>query len=319
MEKSSKTDMQVPVNVLLVYSKIMVDEINGRKDIPDDIRVMQYIIFAGMISHYGNEYIKDIVKAFKKTNFYSSEDERLYIYMIDNEVGDYDSRFDALLSNQSACLDEIVSPTLYLIKRNLYISGCDEFSDYQKLEDTVRCVNTVLNSINKGIVFEKGKLAKRSGLCVDSSVFFSDGNHLNQGLEYFINTLQVEDIMREILSIGDCDIADDEIRDAFVSIKNGDSIYKKGNRETYQKSIETIRPFYNDSTIKPVLVRSRISGRISDATRELDLNGNGETFRDFSRVVTEMFVDCHKEPKETEKQRQEAAVLIKKYIDVQHN
>lgn len=63
------------VNSLFEYSKRFVDQINTTKKFvcPKELREIQYLIFAGMISYYGFEHIQEIYDSFQKAGFHYSK------------------------------------------------------------------------------------------------------------------------------------------------------------------------------------------------------------------------------------------------------
>ena len=243
---------------------------------------MQYLIFAGMISYYGFEYIEEICQMFKETEFiYSS----MSMVNILKNLNLYNSQEENMLKvgkMPAFCVPGVVCDGKLTRKNSIFITTDYDLSPVDLLDSVAHECNHVVNSINKSILIDDGKVFFRTGLSVSGK---SDSN--GHGLEEGINVLQTADIINEILRLTEFDIDDPFIANAISNIKyaRGTSHSGKG----YEFLVPFIKLLYDNRTFCSVVKDARMSGDIDKIEWEFDRKVGKNAFSEL-KLCTDEFV-----------------------------
>lgn len=256
------------VNGLLNYSRCVVDQLCAHQERPRELRTMQYLIFAGMISYYGFDHIDAITEAFRKNKFYYTK-ERMADYLA-KQNGISKDTLEVLSKNDTCAyfyrsFPYNKSTNEYFSEGKIVISDSSHYAPDKLLELITHEVNHAVNSVCKGIIPVGNSFISRMG------VYTKDhrDNSLNKMiLEESFNTLQAAEIMDHILAFVDYRIDDPEIRYTLDSIKYATG--KKRQGIGYVQSTPIVRPLYENSKFNAVLKRKRIDGNIGDISNEFD-------------------------------------------------
>lgn len=251
---------QEAVNYILNYSKMVIDELNKGKSVPNELKELQYLIFAGMLSYYGFEEIETLCKAFKDSNFHYTNQSfdnyfethnirspRVKEMMKHGEVGAFVQYSTSQFMGR------------YNIGRDVYIlSKPGEAPDYF-LEKVIHEVNHVVNSVNNPICIRKGRKALRMGLYI-SDLQLGNKEMMGVTAEEDFNVLQSAEIMEHILNFTQYHIDDPKMRRALQKIK-----YAYGKKRTgigYDMSVPVFRALYDNPHFKCVVKKNRMAGTI---------------------------------------------------------
>lgn len=274
------------INSLFEYSKRFVDQINNTRNIrcPKELKEIQYLIFAGMVSYYGFEHIQEIYDSFQKTGFHYSKDS----------VYDLLSKFDKntaekFKNDPSSIPKAFLNRTTYLdnfsryhIQRDVYISdnGDEEYIDL--LEYTIHELNHVVNSIKYPICVRDSKKVSRVGL----AIVYSEGSEA-LSLEESINVLQTTDILLHILNFTQYDVQDQEIKYALDRIKHH---YGKERKSTgYEYTVPIVKPLYENKDFNHLLKEKRISADIKYIREEFDSKTKPGSFYKLASKFDEIY------------------------------
>ncbi len=277
------------VNSLLSYSKSVVDSICCGYDRPRQLKQLQYLIFAGMVSYYGFEYIDEITRTFKSTKFtlvgggstsefWDSRGANEYIKNIcaaDDTCASFDRTFHYdRNSKKFYCTGEV-------IVFDLAKSSPDDLLEYIAHE-----VNHALNGLKRALTPKDGLFVSRLGVY---RFDVSTGERTGRYLEETINTLQTAEIMDHILEFTNYKINDPEIKYYLDSIK-----YAAGKKRMglgYDDSLEIIRPLYDDRRYKLVTNNSRLSGHLNGMIKELDGKSGYGAFNRLCNSIDGIYMD----------------------------
>lgn len=253
------------VNYILSYSKTLVDNMNKGKIVPKELKNIQYIVFAGLIAHYGFEHVDTIYKAFNSSDFIYTKDnfgnitKNIKIYGINPD--------DISKVGSFVTLGTVRRPDGKLqINRKIVITDINkEEAPDMFLEKVVHEINHVVNSINQPVVLYQGVTSHRIGMSV-SEICGERG--FGRILEESFNVLQTADIMNEIISFSQYNILDPEIKSSLDKIK-----YAYGKERTgygYEFTAPLIRDLYNNRKFRNLVVSSRLNGLIKPIRIDFD-------------------------------------------------
>ena len=253
------------VNYILSYSKTLVDNLNIGKNVPRELKNIQYVVFAGLISHYGFEYVDTIYAAFNSSNFVYTKDSFSDIVRNINvngvNVRDAHNVGSFVTLGAKRRLDGKLQ-----ISRTIYITDNDQFESRAKfLEKVVHEINHVVNSINKPVVLYRGNESFRVGMSVSG---INGDAGFGRILEESINVLQTADIMKEILNFTQYKVLDPGIRLVLLRIKS--AYGRELNGYGYEATTPLVRGLYNNSHFKNLVVSSRLSGLINPIKTDFD-------------------------------------------------
>lgn len=253
------------VNDLLHYSKMCIDEIARKKKKSNDFIVEQYLIFAGMISYYGFEYIDTIYKAFSKSGFVNDPRTIKEFWGDDYLKEHYTPAF---------CEVGIVSQSnRYVIERDIHHLNCpnEVYGDF--FEELVHEINHCINSANSPICKRNSLPVYRTGISITAiHGIYCEAKYLEEAF----NTLQTAEIMNHILSFGQYSIEDSSMR----SILN--CLAERGTNQLgrgYEIITPEIYPLYSHPNFHQVLKDNRISGDLKTIRNNFDrIVGDGSFF-----------------------------------------
>ena len=253
------------INYILSYAKTLVDNMNKGRVIPKELKTIQYIVFGGLIAHYGFEHVDTIYKAFNSSNFVYTKDsfEELtknvnYHGIKNNEIGKVGS-FVSLSARPRLDGKMQINRTIYIMDNTK-----DEAPDLF-LEKVVHEINHVVNSVNQPIVLYQGVKSFRIGMSVSE---INGTRGFGRILEESFNVLQTADIMTEIVGFTQYTILDPEIKEVLDKIK-----YAYGQKRPgygYEVTAPLIRDLYNNRKFRNLVVGSRLSGLIKPIRVEFD-------------------------------------------------
>lgn len=263
------------VNYILSYSKTLIDNMNKGRSVPKELKTIQYIVFAGLISHYGFEHVDTIYKAFNSSNFVYTKDsfeditKNVKYHGIKNsEIGRVGS-FVSLSARPRLDGKMQINRTIY-ITDNTKDEAPDKF-----LEKVVHEINHVVNSVNQPIVLYQGVKSFRIGMSV-SEIGGTRG--FGRILEESFNVLQTADIMKEIMKLTQYDIVDPEIKSGLDRIRY--AYCQPRNGYGYEFTTPIVRELYNNRKFRNLVVGSRLSGLIKPIRIDFDSKvGEGSYYK----------------------------------------
>ena len=296
------------VNSLFSYSKSVVDQLCMNYDRPKELRNMQYLIFAGMVSYYGFEHIDVITEAYRKNQFIYTKDslrdclEKLGCVSrstLDNLSDDTIAVFlnEHFYNN---------STNTMFTEGKLVISDDMNYASDELLEYVTHEVNHAVNSVKKDIVPFGKKYKTRKGLIISD---YNSGEKRNVFMEEAVNTLQTEDFMDHILSFTDYKIEDTEIWYELDKLKNG--LGMKHEHRGYPIISSIVKPLFENRKFNYVLKERRIDGNVNFISSEFDAKAGTSAFDTLSRCIDRIQIsdDASKVSSEAR-----AKSLIKSYV-----
>ncbi len=274
------------VNYLLNYSKKLVDNATSGYNYCERLKEMQYLVFAGMVAHYGFDNIKEIYEAFRcKVNFLSRDD------LINNRYSEIDDDYkEMMLSGTVPTFTDIYlsddsNPFLGIINvvNSIYIYYNPNFIYNSMLEALCHEENHIVNSINRQIVFYNGKINVRTGLC-SASLFEKSNQFL--GLEEGINQLQTNDIMNEIINFTKFKIDDSMLSVALDKVRNCHY-----DSTAYRTILNEIRPIYISPSYKNIILPNRLNGNIENIYNDFNHRLGEDKFMELSTGIDNLVKD----------------------------
>ena len=279
------------VNALLNYSKIIVEQICGNYERPKELKSIQYLIFAGMISYYGFEHIDEITKAFRKNKFFYTKlpvVDFLQGQNVSNEVLD-------ILSQDDTCAYFYQnyfyrkSTGKYFSEGKVVVSDAKKYAPDMLLEYTTHEVNHAVNSVMKDITPVGKSFISRIGMHEKDHRTKSTKNMM---FEETVNVLQTAEIMDHILQFTNYKILDSEMRYTLDSIKYAADSKRMGLG--YYSVTPIIRPLYEDDKFKCVLKERRIDGNVSAISSEFDAKAGKDAFDSLSSCLDNAYLERNK-------------------------
>ena len=305
------------VNKCLDYSRKMVKQINHIKG-SNDLEDLQTIVFAGMLTYYGEENLDNIYLAFLKCNFV------LVDKTIEKVIRDkYELSQPVISKIVKHCpgtfydveagefVNKKTRKRSYKFDRTLYVQTDGSIGIDDLLQSVTHQMNHVINSIHNPVVSTVGAngygLASRMGVSFER---FASRTSDGYGLESSINDLQAEEIMDEILGFSFFDVTDSGVKrilDEAIVEKD-----KKENGTSFSELTEIIRPLYQSLTFNPVLIKGRLNGRIRTIENEFDENTEVGAYSDF-RLECDRLADSRISPLVANESREKVKSYVKQY------
>lgn len=278
------------VNSLLSYSKMLVDQLNKYKTCPQQLNALQYVVFAGMISYYGFEYVDTIYRAFAGPNFYyttSSLEEimksnNLFDPGIEKTLGNGEVGAFVLFRLEKNCFGNL------RINRDIYVIDELGTKPDELVEKLIHEVNHVVNSINNPVCIRNGKQAVRNGLSV---IEVDDSNRSYNMLEEAVNVLQSAEIMEHVLAFTQYDIKDPDVKRMLDKIK-----YAFGSKRDglgYEVIVPTVRPLFLNPDFKKVVKRQRMVGRIVPIKQNFEDKVGSGSYSEFCKSLDDLEASCN--------------------------
>lgn len=277
------------INELLEYSKNAIYYITHFNNFPDEIKSINSLIFAGMISYYGFEHVNEIYNAFLKTNF-SYTDKVLYDFVVQQKnvtqkMIDFVNNPDVMaFLDYDLRMDEFGK---YHINRRIYVSQYDRTPD-EFIENLIHEINHVVNSINFPIYVRNSDKIVRTGIAL---YWLNSDYSESSSFDEAVNVLQTAEIMEHILDFCDYHINDSEMKYVLDSIKCAHGKSRDGFG--YENIVPLVRPLYKDKTFKEVTELGRISGEIKSVREKFDNKTYKGAFLDISNGLDVLMTDIN--------------------------
>lgn len=294
------------VNGLLNYSKRIVDLICAHQERPCELRTLQYLIFAGMISYYGFEHIDAVTEAFKKNKFYYTK-EKIADYLAKQKGISKDTLDILMQDNTCAYFYQNFfyrkSTGEYFSQGKIVVSDSKHYAPDKLLELTTHEVNHAVNAVCKAITPVGNSFISRMGVYTKD---YRDNSFNKMILEESINTLQAAEIMEHILAFVDYRIDDPEIRYTLDSMR-----YAAGRKREgigYIEATPVVRPLYENNRFNTILKRKRMDGNIRDISCEFDSKLGYGSFNTLATYFDGIYSSSSKTSKSN------AERLVKQYV-----
>lgn len=272
------------VNSLLNYSKCVVDQICSSYHRSNELKRIQYLVFAGMISYYGFEHIDEITTVFKKYKF-------LYI---DEAIPDFLSRQSNVSRKSLSFVDDSTMALFHPVYSKsgsasstggeIILSKYYNVSPDMFFELATHEVNHAVNSVNRGSCKINGNLVTRMGIYTRNHGLDTRKNYI---FEESINTLQAAEITEHILNFANYNIEDRDIKYCLDSMRYAAN--KKRPGCVYTDTVGMIRPLYNKPDFNRCLKEGRITGYIQNIEKVFDYKAGKNSFCRLSGICDSIF------------------------------
>ena len=273
------------INDNLKLSRMMVRQINHIKK-EDGLEDLQTLVFAGLLTYYGQDKLNDIYMAFLRCHFIPVD-------------GDFDEFLREKYRFNSATIGNIkkhCAGTFYDVEahefvnkktrkrryefdRRIYVQNDGNIDTDELIRSVVHQVNHVVNSIHNPVVATYSSngsgLSSRMGLSYER---FNTRSSEGYALEESINKLQTDEIVDEILGYAYFEL--DDVRDKTMVAKAVDAASKK-EQIVHDELTEMIRPLYENRSFNDVLVNNRVSGLLKAIEREFDSKTSEGAYSEF--------------------------------------
>lgn len=273
------------INDNLKLSRMMVRQINHIKK-EDGLEDLQTLVFAGLLTYYGQDKLNDIYMAFLRCHFIPVD-------------GDFDEFLREKYRFNSATIGNIkkhCAGTFYDVEahefvnkktrkrryefdRRIYVQNDGNIDTDELIRSVVHQVNHVVNSIHNPVVATYSSngsgLSSRMGLSYER---FNTRSSEGYALEESINKLQTDEIVDEILGYAYFELED--VRDKTMVAKAVDAASKK-EQIVHDELTEMIRPLYENRSFNDVLVNNRVSGLLKAIEREFDSKTSKGAYSEF--------------------------------------
>ena len=273
------------INDNLKLSRMMVRQINHIKK-EDGLEDLQTLVFAGLLTYYGQDKLNDIYMAFLRCHFIPVD-------------GDFDEFLREKYRFNSATIGNIkkhCAGTFYDVEahefvnkktrkrryefdRRIYVQNDGNIDTDELIRSVVLQVNHVVNSIHNPVVATYSSngsgLSSRMGLSYER---FNTRSSEGYALEESINKLQTDEIVDEILGFAYFVLED--VRDKTMVAKAVDAASKK-EQIVHDELTEMIRPLYENRSFNDVLVNNRVSGLLKAIEREFDSKTSEGAYSEF--------------------------------------
>lgn len=301
------------VNRFLGTCKHYVDTAFENKDVPKELKELSYLVFAGMYSFYGDEYLEDIFKTFRDTRFLYSKNGTI------EEISKLDitpKSIEFFKNNNATAFCELYIKPFEDIRsatvdRSVILYGRKDISKLEFMENMVHELNHVLNSRNKPKAIIKGVNHMRLGMSYKEIDGTGSGKTDNKILlEETFNTLQSAEIMNCILGLVDFNINDPEIERSVSKFRPYSGVIRTGC--AYDYFLPILRPLYQNRDFNFVMKKSRMSGYVREIGSDFDLKvGTGS----FGRLAVAIDgIGMYSTVDNYRTKRAEADQLVKQYV-----
>ena len=264
------------VNYIISYAKTLVDHINDGKNVPRQLKSIQYVVFAGMIAHYGFDYVDTIYKAFSSSNFVYTKDSFEDITKNISLPGIKNRNITQVGSFVMLGAKENFGGNVQ-INRTIYITDNDEHESFDRfLEKVVHEIDHVVNSVNNPVVMYRGSKSFRIGMSVSE---IGGERGFGRILEESVNVLQTADIMKEILSFSRFKVLDPGVGYVLCRIRTA-AKYPRVEGYGYELTTPIVKDLYSNKKFKNLVVGCRLNGLINPIRVDFDSKvGEGCYFR----------------------------------------
>lgn len=269
------------VNKLIDYSVLVVDNICDSYNVPKEIRQTQYLVFAGMISYYGFDYIKEITEAFKKNKF-------IYINEpIPEFLAKRTSSSKKLIDSRTCAMYRPIYRDIY---GDLNVSGEIILSSYYRnppaevLENMAHEINHAVFSVNLPGRVINGQFSNRMGIYTRN---YTTDVRTNYILEESFNSLQAAEIMGHVLNFTNYNVKNRGVRYCLDSMRY--AVNGKRMESGYGTVISVVKPLYEEKKFNVILNSGRLSGYISNIENVFNAKVGNGTFKTLSGLCDSIY------------------------------
>lgn len=273
------------INDNLKLSRMMVRQINHIKK-EDGLEDLQTLVFAGLLTYYGQDKLNDIYMAFLRCHFipvdgdfdkFLREKYRFHSATIGNIKKHCAGTFYDVEAHEF--VNKKTHKRRYEFDRRIYVQNDGNIDTDELIRSVVHQVNHVVNSIHNPVVATYSSngsgLSSRMGLSYER---FNTRSSEGYALEESINKLQTDEIVDEILGYAYFELED--VRDKTMVAKAVDASSKK-DQIVHDELTEMIRPLYENRSFNDVLVNNRVSGLLKAIEREFDSKTSEGAYSEF--------------------------------------
>ena len=137
-------------NLFLESCRDWMNKINeGREYYSEDFKEQQFLIFAGMLSYYGYEYLDEIVEVFKETEFFYVEIDYEDFKKENPEFSLQFAENPIALTRRAVCLE--LFPLRLALDNTIWLFVQNNYSKRDWLEIVIHEVNHIVNSVNNSL------------------------------------------------------------------------------------------------------------------------------------------------------------------------
>lgn len=251
-------------NLFLESCRDWMNKINeGREYYSEEFKEQQFLIFAGMLSYYGYEYLDEIVEVFKETEFFYVEIDYEDFKKENPEFSLQFAENPIALTRRAVCLE--LFPLRLALDNTIWLFVQNNYSKRDWLEIVIHEVNHIVNSVNSSLRVRGFDVIGRTGCALFSNKYAAKNGDI---FEESINVLQTAEVMNHILGFYNFNIYDDEIRSIFDKYR--DESFNKSEGIGYNLSVPHIRKLYNIPRFREILFDVRMNGNLKEIETYFD-------------------------------------------------
>lgn len=268
-----------------------VDDILKDKKVSQELLDYLYLVVAGMVINYGTEYIGDVYKMLSsvifadgKEDVYSKVDAR-FKEQLDHEfeANKHTPAFTTFEIEQKSHFGFIpmfdIKYVLCIIEKN--------YPPIMLLEFIAHELNHILMSAKKTFTYDNGSFYLRNGMFKARLAGNRNPNGEGRGINEVINTLQTEDLIKNILSLSCYEIDNPKFKRALNKVRNID--YKNYRATGYEILVNLFRPLYEEESIKNLFFRNVIEGNLNAVYDYFDSVLGKGSFDDMSKKLDYLY------------------------------
>lgn len=251
-------------NFFLESCRDWMNKINeGKEYYSSEFKEQQFLIFAGMLSYYGYEYLDEIIKTFQETEFFyvemdyedfKKENPEFSVQFADNPIA---------LTRRAVCLE--ILPLRLVPDNTIWLFVQNNYSKRDWLEIVTHEVNHIVNSINNSLWMRGFDVIGRTGCSLFSNRVVARSGTI---FEESVNVLQTSEIMNHIFGFFNFNVYDDEIRGIFDQYR--DVFFTKSEGIGYALSVPYIKELYNIPRFREILFDVRMNGNLKELETYFD-------------------------------------------------
>lgn len=246
------------INVFLDKYVNFINEFCNRKNYPDNIRHVFYLVIPAFVIKYGLKEEANILSCF----------ENIPVY-----IGSSKGNGEVAFFNRGLYSANEGGQLKYLVSKEIVINDYHNVSLVDLMDSIIHEFNHAVNSCKNEIKIGKDEISLRTGLSYinfykyDMQKIKSKSKDI--ALEEVINTTQTEAIINIINSFNDYNINNEEIKNALYSIKQEVSAegYKS---KAYFFQAYICKELLNNRTFMPTIEYLRYSGNVEGIEQWFD-------------------------------------------------
>lgn len=262
---------KITINNMINHVTFSVDSITKNKNYPKQLINQLYLIASGMILNYGEDYINDIYDTISRTDFIITNKGNLYDI---NKYSFYNLERNNYLNKTIEIKDNLGNIDL---KYNIYVD-IDNLAPIKSLEYLTYELNYILFNKTTKLSLRENFKVRLDFLTKKFVANTLNDNNEAMTIDYLYNSLQTEDIIKNILGLHKEHIKNN---DFLIALEPYNTIDKKryciGGLSIL---INLVRPVYKD--IK-ALVNS--FNRKKDIEREFDKILGKNTYKELCKKI----------------------------------